>query len=404
MAFWLLAGLCAVLLGALVWSLRRLYALQEEADGASVEAAGRPLPQDRLEELLSMLLAIQDYGASRTGHVSHEEFCALVCEKACRLLRSTRGNVMLYDEEAGTLSVVAALPAAPGGAPRLRLRPGEGVAGRAFESGRPVYVPSPRRDDRVVRPEAGGEEPFVSVPMMLKSKPVGVLNVHDTGGALAPDDTKLKFLSLLGGEAALTLHHQKMYDDLQVFYFQMVQMLARAVDAKDAYAQDHSEHSRRLARAVAEEMGLPEQMTRYVEYAMMLHGIGKIGIDQALLSKPGKLTPEEFEQVKKHTSIGHRILKPVKFLGPVSQMVLYHQEWYNGKGYPEGLKGEEIPLGSRIVAVVNAWEAMNSDRPYRKALSREAAVEQLRQGAGAQFDPNVVETFLRVEDRLRRAA
>ena len=136
-------------------------------------------------------------------------------------------------------------------------------------------------------------------------------------------------------------------------------------------------------------------MVRYVEYAMMLHGVGKMGIDQAILSKPGKLTPEEFEQVKKHTTIGHRILARVKFLGPVAKMVLYHQEWFNGKGYPEGLKGEEIPLGSRIVAVVNAWEAMLSDRPYRKALTAAAATSELQKGAGAQFDPKVVDAFLK---------
>ncbi|MEK7384421.1 MAG: HD domain-containing phosphohydrolase, partial [Elusimicrobiota bacterium] len=95
--------------------------------------------------------------------------------------------------------------------------------------------------------------------------------------------------------------------------------------------------------------------------------------------------------------IGHQILSPVKYLGPVAQMVLYHQEWFDGRGYPEGLKGEEIPLGSRIVAVLDAWDAMTSDRPYRKALSREVATSELKKGAGTQFDPKVVETFLRLE-------
>ena len=106
--------------------------------------------------------------------------------------------------------------------------------------------------------------------------------------------------------------------------------------------------------------------------------------------------------MKKHPSLGHQILAPVKFLGPVAQIVLYHQEWYNGQGYPEGLKGEEIPLGSRIVAVIDAWDAMTSDRPYRKALGREKAVSELTKGSGTQFDPKVVEVFLGLEKEWRK--
>jgi HD-GYP domain-containing protein (c-di-GMP phosphodiesterase class II) len=193
------------------------------------------------------------------------------------------------------------------------------------------------------------------------------------------------------------LHNMDLFDSLQTFYLEMVQTLARAVDSKDAYTHEHSDRARVKARKVALEMSLPEQMVRYVEYAALLHDIGKIGIDEAILLKPGKLTPEEYEQMKKHPIIGHQILSPVKYLGPVAQMVLYHQEWYDGRGYPEGLKGEEIPLGSRIVAVLDAWDAMTSDRPYRKALGREVAVGELKKGAGTQFDPRVVDTFLRLE-------
>ncbi|MFH1726679.1 MAG: HD domain-containing phosphohydrolase [Elusimicrobiota bacterium] len=404
--FWILAALAAILLAALIAVLRRLYALEVNAPDPALAAAGRSVSPERLDELLTILLALHDYGVARTGNVSHEEFCSLVIDKACRLLNSKRGTVMLYDEDQKLLSVVAAKSPIPAGRPRLKLKPGEGVAGRAFKSGRPLQITKPKLDPRYVHPggeDGNDDEPFLSVPMMLKSTPVGVLNIHDTGGTAVPDDTKLRFLTLLAGEAALTLHHQKMYDDLQVFYLQIVQMLARAVDEKDSYTQDRGEHSSELARAVADELGLPEQMARYMQYATMLHGIGKIGIDQAILSKPGKLTPQEFEQIKKHTTIGHRILARVKFLGPVSKMVLYHQEWYNGKGYPEGLRGEEIPLGSRIVAVINAWEAMNTDRPYRKALTREKALGELKRGAGTQFDPKVVEAFMRVEAREAEA-
>jgi HD-GYP domain-containing protein (c-di-GMP phosphodiesterase class II) len=116
-----------------------------------------------------------------------------------------------------------------------------------------------------------------------------------------------------------------------------------------------------------------------------MHDIGKIGIADEILLKPGKLTPEEIEVIKKHPTIGHRILAPVKFLSPVAPMVLYHQEWFDGSGYPEGLANEEIPLGARIVAVIDAYDAMTSNRPYRKALPREVAIDELKKGSGRRL-------------------
>jgi HD-GYP domain-containing protein (c-di-GMP phosphodiesterase class II) len=188
--------------------------------------------------------------------------------------------------------------------------------------------------------------------------------------------------------------------DMEEFYLEMVKTLARAVDSKDSYTHEHSERASVKARRLAARLGVAGTAARYVEYAALLHDIGKIGIDEAILLKPGKLTPEEYEVMKKHPIIGHQILSPVKYLGPVAEMVLYHQEWYNGQGYPEGRKGEEIPIGARIVAVIDAWDAMTSDRPYRKALRRDVAISELRRGAGTQFDPQVVEAFLAIEESL----
>jgi HD-GYP domain-containing protein (c-di-GMP phosphodiesterase class II) len=280
---------------------------------------------------------------------------------------------------------------------RLFLKPGEGVAGKAFSTGQPIFIADPAQDPRYLSPTATDVEPFVSIPLMVKGKPIGVLNLHAGQKAEEFSDYNVKFLGILAGESAVMLHNMDLFDSLQTFYLEMVQTLARAVDSKDAYTHEHSDRARIKARQVALEMNLPDPMVRYVEYAALLHDIGKIGIDEAILLKPGKLTPEEYEQMKKHPIIGHQILSPVKYLGPVAQMVLYHQEWYDGRGYPEGLKGEEIPLGSRIVAVLDAWDAMTSDRPYRKALSHEIAVGELKKGSGTQFDPKVVETFLRLE-------
>ena len=395
--FWFAAALCAALLVALAVVLRRLYSLEASRPEAAAAPVRAPEGWTKLDELLTMLLALQEHGVSHSGAISREEFGRAVLDSACQLMKCDRGSMMNWDEKEGCLKIVAARSVLPENAQKLFLKPGEGVAGKAFASGQPIFIADPKKDPRYVEPSAGDKEPFVSIPLLVKGKPIGVLNLHAKDGAEPFSDYNVKFLSILAGEAAVMLHNMDMFDNLQIFYLEMVQTLARAVDSKDAYTHEHSDRARVKARRVALEMGLPEPMVRHVEYAALLHDIGKIGIDEAILLKPGKLTPEEYEEMKKHPIIGHQILAPVKYLGPVAQMVLYHQEWFDGRGYPEGLKGEEIPLGARIVAALDAWDAMTSDRPYRKALGREIAIKELQKGSGTQFDPKVVDTFLRLE-------
>ncbi|MFA6002518.1 MAG: HD domain-containing phosphohydrolase [Elusimicrobiota bacterium] len=398
--FWVVSVLCALLTVALGIALRRIYEFKllqpakKEASGGSLEF---PEGWEKLDELLSMLLSLQEYGVSHSGAVSREDFAKAVLDISCQLMKCVRGSVMLWEGSAACLKVVAAKGSGQEKAQKLFFKPGEGVAGKAFASGQAIFVANPETDPRYITSGWEDTEPFISIPLLVKSKPVGVLNLHATSGAESFTGYKAKFLNILAGEAAVMLHNQDLLDNLQTFYLEMVQTLARAVDSKDAYTKEHSDRARSKARRLAGELQLPDQMTRFIEYAALLHDIGKIGIDQSILLKPGKLTAEEYEVMKRHPIIGHQILAPVKYLGPVAQMVLYHQEWYNGRGYPEGLKGEEIPLGARMVAVIDAWDAMRSDRPYRKALPREAAVAELRRCAGTQFDPKIVDAFLRIE-------
>src|SRR3569832_1368824 len=393
--FWLPLAVSAGLLVALILVLRRLYSLQ--ASGPKAAPVLAPEGWSKLDELLSMLLSLQEHGVSHSGAVSREEFGRAVLDCACRLMKRDRGSVMMRSDKEGCLEIVAARSMTTEKTQHLFLTPGEGVAGKAFATGQPIVLADPAADPRYVAPAKGDVEPFVSIPLMVKGKPIGVLNLHAHDGAEPFSDYNVKFLGILAGESAVMLHNMDLFDSLQTFYLEMVQALARAVDSKDAYTHEHSDRARVKARKVALEMGLPDQMIRYVEYAALLHDIGKIGIDEAILLKPGKLTPEEYEQMMMHPIIGHQILSPVKYLGTVAQMVLYHQDKIDGRGYPKSLKGEEIPLGSRIVAVRDAWDAMTSDRPYRKALGREIALGERKKGSGTQFDPRVVETFLRLE-------
>ncbi|MBI4801452.1 MAG: GAF domain-containing protein [Elusimicrobia bacterium] len=401
MTIYLLGLIIALLLAAIGFLLKQLYALKLDKPDSRTEDRNAALKNtwNKFDELLTSLLTIHEIGIINAGDIKKEDFYQTVVESACELIRSPRGSLMVYDDGVKELRITASKNISKEVIDSTRIKPGQGIAGRAFQTGETIFVTDPEHNTQYKDFIGAMEqkEPFIAIPLKVKDKPFGVLNLHLSREKESFTDYDLKFLTLLAGEAAITLENIKLYESIENFYLEMVQTLARVIDAKDSYTGDHAGRARRKARQLAQELHMPEQMIKYVEYAALLHDIGKIGIDGAILSKPGRLTTEEYDEIKKHPAIGYQILSPIHFLGPVAQMVLYHQEWYNGMGYPEGLKGEEIPLGARIVATIDAWDAMMSDRPYRRALSREMGVSELEKGAGKQFDPQVVEAFLKLE-------
>ncbi|MCW2277353.1 HD-GYP domain-containing protein [Heliophilum fasciatum] len=180
-------------------------------------------------------------------------------------------------------------------------------------------------------------------------------------------------------------------------YWSMVQVFTATMDAKDSDTRGHSEYVRRYVQLLAKEMNLSPVEQEQVALAAILHDIGKICISQSILRKPGKLTNAEYAEIKMHVTIGEQIISKVPSLRHLTPMIAGHHEWYNGKGYPEGLKGEEIALGARIISVVDTFEAMTANRVYRKALPRAHALAELARGRGTQFDPVVVDAFLALE-------
>ncbi len=179
-------------------------------------------------------------------------------------------------------------------------------------------------------------------------------------------------------------------------YTSTIKALAAAVEAKDPYTAGHSDRVTRYAEKIARQIGLTEEEVCRISYAAILHDIGKIGISSSILHKPGRLTPEEYQEICEHPAIGAHILSSIELLGDIIPMVYHHHEWYNGKGYPQGLAGEEIPLGARIIAVADAFDAMTSNRPYRTGLSFEQAVAEIQRQSGIQFDPRVAQTLLAI--------
>lgn len=349
-----------------------------------------------IDNLIIMLASIHEFGIEATELLSKEDLSQAVVDTACNLIHSDMCSLMLINSD-NELYIVASKGLSKQVKETTRLNIGEGIAGRVVSGGKYIFVEDIETDIRFLRAndnERYSSKSFISVPLKVKNKVIGVLNINSPKDKKHFDDRDLKLLTILADQAAMRLDNIELFNNLQSFYFEMVQTLARAIDAKDAYTYDHADRARKYAKEIALKMNLPYTIVRNIEYAALMHDIGKIGIADDILLKKDNLTEEELKIIRKHPLIGYRILAPVKFLSPVAPMVLYHQEWYDGSGYPEGLAKEEIPLGARIVAVIDAYDAMTSDRPYRNSLLVKDAVKQLRVGAGKQFDPKIVEIFI----------
>ena len=176
--------------------------------------------------------------------------------------------------------------------------------------------------------------------------------------------------------------------------------LANLIEAKDPYTKDHTKRVAKYAERLAKEAGLSLEQQNLLRKAGTLHDIGKIGVPEAILNKPGPLAEEEFNRMKEHSVLGEKICNPLKSMSCIVNIIRHHHERFDGNGYPDGLKGEEIPIGARIMAIVDSFDAMILDRPYRKKMAREKAIEILKEEAGKQWDPKLVEIFIKKIDTM----
>ncbi|MDR3113473.1 MAG: GAF domain-containing protein [Endomicrobium sp.] len=399
-----LLTLSAVLFLILVsWSFRLRRKLRETEKNFTLEKESlkKQLCENLIDadNLMIMLMGLHEFGLSASGVVNEKELAESVVNVACRLTYAEAGSLMFIDKNLNELYILAAKGLPEDVIKAVRIKLGENISGRVAQTGKPIFVEDIEADIRFLRPNASQRyetKSFVCVPLRAKNKVVGVLNINAAREIKSFDDRDVRLLTILADQAAMLFDNLELYKNTQGFYFEMINTLARVIDAKDSYTHDHADRAFKYAKLIAESMKLPEAIVTHIGYAALMHDIGKIGIEENILRKPGKLTPEETDIIRQHPSIGNKIISPVTFLAPVAPMVLYHQEWYNGNGYPEGLAGEEIPLGARIVAVIDSYDAMTSDRPYRKALPSEYAIEELKKGAGTQFDPRVVDVFISV--------
>ena len=231
--------------------------------------------------------------------------------------------------------------------------------------------------------------------MLAKGKVLGALVVVRIKNAHYFTQGQLTGLGLLASKAAGAIENSTLYDDLKESYIATVQVLANAIEARDEYTRGHTERVFHLSEILAKELRWGEKQLGDLKMGGLLHDIGKIGVPDSILNKPGPLSPEEFEIMKKHPETGAHMVESIPFLKQAIPYILYHHERHDGTGYPRGLKGDDIPFPGRLLAVVDTLDAITSDRPYRGGRSLSEAIEEIKQNSSSQFHPEVVNACVR---------
>ncbi len=271
-----------------------------------------------------------------------------------------------------------------------------GVNGRTARTGEPTLVGDTLRDPDFLGTDAPvPSRSELSLPIRVAGEVWGVLNIEASEPhAFGPDD--LLFGDTIAAAIGAALHRSRLFAELEATFMRTLAVLSDALEAKDAYTAAHARDVADLAEAVGTSLSMGTDALRTLRYGALLHDVGKIAISTEVLRKPAVLNGAEFEEIKLHTVIGAQMLERIPFFAEVHPLVRSAHEHWDGGGYPDALAGESIPLGARIICACDAWHAMTTDRPYRRALARETALDELRRHAGTQFDPDVVDALLSV--------
>lgn len=315
-------------------------------------------------------------------------------------------SIMLLNPKSLTLTYTAGRGFHSRQIGRSSVRLGQGLAGAVALEQRALYVPDLQtKSEQLVRHFLLNEERFVSayfVPLIAKGQVQGVLELFHRS-PLQPDAEWVDFLHLLAGQAAIAIESTALFSSLQrsnlqlsLAYDATIEGWSHALDLRDKETEGHSLRVTEMAERLARSMGMKEEDVVQVRRGALLHDIGKMGVPDAILLKPGALTDEEWEIMRLHPTYGYKMLAPIAFLRPALDIPHYHHEKWNGTGYPDGLKGEEIPLAARIFAIVDVWDALRSDRPYRAGWPEEKALQHIQEQSGTHFDPQVVDAFMRL--------
>jgi putative nucleotidyltransferase with HDIG domain len=330
----------------------------------------------------------------------------VVLDQVLGQLRVDAACILQYNRHTHCLSEVASKGFRDKSRQDVERRIDQCAAGSAAIHRRPVFVADLRKNTEILeatpRAENEGFVSYLAVPLVAKGQVKGVLEIFRRSPFKA-DREVLEFVDALAGQAAIAIDNATLFDGLQrsnielsLAYDATIEGWARALELRDKETEGHTQRVTELTLVLAQSMGIREQELVHVRWGALLHDIGKVGIPDQILHKPGPLSGEERQQMQLHPVLAYEMLWPIEFLRVAIDIPYYHHEKWDGSGYPHGLQGEQIPLAARIFAVVDVWDALRNERPYKPAWPAAKALEHIRSEAGTHFDPRVVELFAQV--------
>lgn len=350
---------------------------------------------ERITPLLTELakLEVLDLAIELGGITDVERLLPEILDACRRVTEASLSSILLKETEGEGLIIY--MSRGKGAVRGIKVPPGKGVAGWVVNHGKPAIVNNPSEDPRFF-PEVDKLTGFhtknlMAVPLIFRGRILGALEVINKNEPFNEYD--LEILTLLAYYAASTLYLARLFHNLQKRSRELIITLVNVLEAKDPYTKGHSVRVAKYSWAIGKHMGLNTAQLKELELAALLHDIGKVGIHESILLKPEPLSPAEKMEINRHPEIGARILSQVEAFKHIVPAVLHHHERWDGKGYPEGKKGEEIPLLARIISVADVFDALTSCRPYRSALSPQEALIEIKKSSGTQFDPKCVEAF-----------
>jgi putative nucleotidyltransferase with HDIG domain len=351
-----------------------------------------------LKKEIERLYLIRDISYKIVSNLNLSDLLEIIMETVKERLRVEACSLLLLDSKKEELYFEIALGEKGDVIKRYTIKVGEGIAGKIAQTRTPIIENNVEKSD-IFNPKFDYLTSFktksiLGVPMLYKDELIGVIEAINKKDDKPFDYDDLDLLQIISNEAAIAVKNALLYNNLKSLFFDTIESLVNAIDAKDPYTHGHSKRVSEFSVLIGKELNLDSDYLEKIRLAGLLHDIGKIGVEDTILRKKDKLLEDELIEIKKHPTIGKSILAPIDLLEDIVNGIEEHHERYDGKGYPKGLKGEEISLLGRIISVADTLDALTSDRPYRKGISLDLALERIKEESGRQFDPSVVEALL----------